>query len=99
MDVMLISALRRRWHTGIGLATVHMLPWPYAVAILATTAAFLGYRLLAERARRSTLTTLVQRSPAGTTMFMDAGPGGPAMWVHVGDRDPHEPSAGGPGER
>jgi hypothetical protein len=84
---------------GIGLATMHALPWPYVAATLAVTAAFLGYRLLAERARRSTLTALVQRSPAGTTMFMDAGPGGPAMWVQVGTHTPDAPSAGGPGER
>ena len=47
-DVKLISVLRRRWHTGAGLATVHMLPWPYAVAMLVVAAAFLGYRLLAD---------------------------------------------------
>ena len=43
------------------------------------------YRLLAERARRKTLLDLVSHAPTGTIVVMEKGPGGPAMWVRVGD--------------
>jgi len=33
--VRLISVLRRRWHTGIGLAAADMLPWPGPAVIAA----------------------------------------------------------------
>ncbi len=64
-----------------GAAAVHVLAWPYTVALLAVRAAF---RLLAERARRKTLVDLVSHAPAGTIVVMEKGPGGPAMWVRVG---------------
>jgi hypothetical protein len=59
-----------------------VLAWPYAAAVLAVTAT---YRLLAERARRKTLVDLVSRAPGGTIVVMEKGPGGPAMWIKVGD--------------
>jgi len=65
-----------------GAATVHILAWPYTAVVLAAAAVF---RLLAERARRRTLVDLVSRSPADTIVIMEKGPGGPAMWVRVGD--------------
>ena len=70
-------------------AAAHVLAWPYTAAVLAAT---VGYRLLAERARRKTLVALVTRAPAGTIAIMDSGPGGPAMWLRVGD-GPKPPTA------
>ena len=68
--------------SGAGAAAVHMLAWPYIAAVLAATAI---YRLLAERARRKTVVDVVSHAPAGTIVVMERGPGGPAMWVKVGD--------------
>jgi hypothetical protein len=68
---------------SVGGAAVHTLAWPYTVVVLAATAV---YRLLAERARRKTLMDLMSHAPAGTIVVMEKGPGGPAMWVRVGDR-------------
>jgi hypothetical protein len=73
-----------------GAAAVHVLAWPYTAMTLAVAAAF---RLLAERARRKTLVDLVSQAPAGTIVVMGKGPGGPAMWVRVGD-GPRFPSRG-----
>jgi hypothetical protein len=64
------------------LTAVHVLAWPYTAAMLVLAA---GYRLLAERARRKTIVDLVTHAPGGTIVIMDGGPGGPAMWVRVGD--------------
>jgi hypothetical protein len=84
-DLLIMTGLTAgRWAvTSAGAAAVHVLAWQYTAAILAVTAA---YRLLAERARRKTLVDLVSRAPAGTIVVMEKGPGGPAMWVRVGDR-------------
>jgi hypothetical protein len=71
-----------------GASAVHVLAWPYSAAVLAVTAA---YRLLAERARRRTLVELVSRAPAGTIVVMEKGPGGPAMWIKVGDGNQFPP--------
>jgi hypothetical protein len=67
---------------GTGAAAVHLLAWPYTAVILAAAVA---YRLLAEQARRKTLVDLISHAPAGTIVVMERGPGGPAMWVRVGD--------------
>jgi hypothetical protein len=77
--------------TGI-VAVAHILAWPYTAAVLAATVL---YRLLAEWMRRKTLVELVTRAPGGTIVVMESGPGGPAMWVRVGDapRSPPIPSA------
>jgi hypothetical protein len=70
----------------VGLAAgFHLLGWPCVVAVLAVAAAVHGYRLLAERTRRRTVLELVTQAPAGTVVMMDGGPGGPALWVGVGD--------------
>jgi hypothetical protein len=71
-----------RWAVAsAGAATVHVLAWPYAAAILAVTAV---YRLLAERERRKTLVDVVSHAAAGTIVVMEKGPGGPAVWIRVG---------------
>jgi hypothetical protein len=67
---------------GAGTAALHAVTWPYSVAVLAVTAL---YRLSAERERRKTLIDLVTSAPANTVVIMDKGPGGPAVWVRVGD--------------
>ncbi len=80
-----------RWAVAsAGATAVHILAWPYTAAILAATAV---YRLLAERVRRKTLVDLVSRAPAGTIVVMEKGPGGPAMWVRVGDGPQFPPRA------
>jgi hypothetical protein len=75
---------------GAGATAVHVLAWPYTAVVLAVTAV---YRLLAERARRKTLVDLVSHAPAGTIVVMERGPGGPAMWVKVGDGPQFPPRA------
>jgi hypothetical protein len=97
--VIIPSVVRwRGYRLGIGVITMHVLPWPYTLVATAAAGAFLGYRLLAERARRQTVIALVERSPSGTVVFLEAGPGGPAMWVQVG-AFPRPSSRGGRGER
>jgi hypothetical protein len=83
-DLLIMTGLTaHRWAVAsAGAAAVHVLAWPYTAAVLAVTAV---YRLLAERARRKTLVDLVSSAPAGTIVVMEKGPGGPAMWVRVGD--------------
>ncbi len=73
-----------------GATAVHVLTWPYSAAVLAATAV---YRLLAERARRKTLVELVTHAPTGTIVVMEKGPGGPAMWIRVGDGPQFPPRA------
>lgn len=51
----------------------------------AVAAAVAGYRLLAEWQRRKTLLALASQARAGTVVLVDKGPGGPAMWLKVGD--------------
>jgi hypothetical protein len=90
VDVRLISMTRfvvGRWtlaSTGVA-AVAHALAWPYAVVVL-VAATF--YRLIAEQSRRKTLVELVRCSPPGTIVIMERGPGGPAMWLRVGDGPP-----------
>ena len=66
---------------GIEALALHLLTLRYG----AVAAAVAGYRLLAERQRRKTLLALVSQAPAGTVVLVDKGPGGPAMWLTVGD--------------
>jgi hypothetical protein len=91
-DLLVMTGLTvGRWAVAsAGAAAVHILAWPYTAAVLAATAV---YRLLAERARRKTLVDLVSRAPAGTIVVMEKGPGGPAMWVRVGDGPQFPPRA------
>jgi hypothetical protein len=71
------------------MAAGHVLGWAYAVAALVAVAIVLGFRLLAERARRRTLVALVTHSPTGTVVILEEGPGGPAMYLRVGDGPHH----------
>ena len=66
---------------GTEALALHLLTLRYG----AVAAAVAGYRLLAERQRRKTLLALVSQAPAGTVVLVDKGPGGPAMWLTVGD--------------
>lgn len=91
-DLLVMARWAINWPTvvGAGAAAVHMLAWPYTAVVLAATAV---YRLLAERVRRKTLIDLVSHAPAGTIVVMERGPGGPAMWVKVGDGPQFPPRA------
>ncbi len=83
---MMHSVAGQRSVTRAGLvAVVHFLAWPYAVVAIFAAVIVLGYRLLAERVRRRTLIDLVTRAPSGTIVIMESGPGGPAVWIRVGD--------------
>jgi hypothetical protein len=88
---MAILTVGRLAVVSAGAMAVHVLAWPYTAAALAATAV---YRLLAEQARRKTLVDLVSRAPAGTIVVMEKGPGGPAMWVKVGDGRVSPPTRG-----
>ena len=72
-----------RWAVAsAGAAAVHVLAGPYTDAAVAVTAV---YRLPAELARGKMLVDLVTRPPAGTIVVVEKAPGGPGMWVRVGD--------------
>jgi hypothetical protein len=67
--------------SGAKALALHLLTLRYG----AVAAAVAGYRLLAERQRRKTLLALASQAPVGTVVLVDKGPGGPAMWLTVGD--------------
>lgn len=79
------TAPHRGWLEGATLSAVHVLSWPGACAVIVTVFGILVYRLLAERARRKTLEATYRYAPAKTVVVQDAGPGGPAMWIWVGE--------------
>jgi hypothetical protein len=74
-------------------AAAHLLTWPCAAVLFSVVALGFCYRLLAERVRRKTLVELVTRAPAGTEVIMKSGPGGPAVWVSIGDKPQQLPSS------
>jgi hypothetical protein len=76
---------------SVGVAEAHVLAWPYTAVVIAVAAV---YRLVAEQARRKTLVELLSRAPTGTIVVMEKGPGGPAMWVKVGDGPQFPPPRG-----
>jgi hypothetical protein len=49
------------------------------------------YRLLAERERRRTLEATYRYAPPGTVVVQGEGPGGPPMWIRVGEGQRAEP--------
>jgi len=53
--------------------------------MIVITFGLLLFRLLVERGRRKTIRVIACEAPAGTVVAMGEGPGGPAMWVRVGD--------------
>jgi hypothetical protein len=84
------------WGSLLAAITDHALTWPQAVVALGVLLALLTYRLLTERARRKTLTELVERSPQGTIVLQERGAGGPAMRIKVGESPGPIPRDGGP---
>jgi hypothetical protein len=91
-DLLIMIRLTVGWPAvaSAGAVAVHVLAWPYTAVVLA---AAVVYRLLAERARRKTLVDLVSHAPAGTIVVMEKGPGGPAMWLRIGDGPRFSPRA------
>ena len=73
------------WGSLLAALADHGLTWPQAAVVLGILGAWLIYRLLTERARRKTLTELVERAPKGTVVLQARGAGGPAMRVQVGE--------------
>ena len=73
------------------LVAVHVASWPGACAVMVTIFGFLAYRLLAERGRRRTLEATYRYAPAGTAVVQGDGPGGPPMWIWVGEGVRPEP--------
>lgn len=53
--------------------------------MIVITFGLLLFRLLAERGRRKTIHVIARDAPAGTVVALGQGPGGPAMWIRVGD--------------
>ena len=79
------SAPRTGWWVHVALTLARAASWPMAGALAVSVLAQLTFRLLAERARRRTLIELLDHAPGGSVVFQEAGPGGPTMWVWVGD--------------
>jgi hypothetical protein len=70
---------------GTGLLA-HAGLWPVASAMVAVLFTLLGYRVAAEQSRRRTVIEVCTYAPSGTVIVQEAGPGGPAMWVWIGNR-------------
>jgi len=83
------------WGSFLAVITDHALTWPQAAAALGVLCLLLTYRLLTERARRKTLTELIERSPKGTIVLQERGAGGPAMQIKVGENPGQIPRDGG----
>jgi hypothetical protein len=77
------------WTGRLALLAAHAASWWTALAVAGVVLASLVFRLLAERSRRKTLEAAF-RAPARTLVIMDKGPGGPAMWVWVGENQSSE---------
>jgi hypothetical protein len=90
----LSDARHQGWaELGTGLVA-HAASWPVACMMVAALLALLGYRLAAEKARRRTLTEACAYAPTGTVIVQKSGPGGPAMWVWIGDGQRPGPQQG-----
>ena len=72
------------WPGRAALLAVHAVSWWMAIVVAGVVLAGLAFRLLAERGRRKTLEA-VFRAPAHTVVILGKGPGGPPMWVRVGE--------------
>ncbi len=68
-------------------AASHLTWWQGLLVLLAGVAARILIRHQAERSRRLTLQMLVGKSPPGTVVTQEKGPGGPALTVWIGTRD------------
>ena len=76
------------------MVAAYMIIRPPAPAVVITITALLAYRLLAERCRRYTLIAVLDHAPSGTVVQLDAGPGGPAMRMTVGEGPRQLPQGG-----
>lgn len=85
------TALHRGWPVGAVLSAGHVLSWPGACAVIVTVFGILVYRLLAERARRKTLEATYRFAPGKTVVVQDVGPGGPPMWIWIGEGERPQP--------
>jgi hypothetical protein len=63
----------------------HVVSWWEACAVIVVWFGTLVYRLLAERERRKTLEATYRYAARGTVVVQGEGPGGPPMWIRVGD--------------
>jgi hypothetical protein len=81
----------RGWVERAAPVVAHVVSWWVAAAVLLVTFGILTYRLLAERARRKTLEATYRYAPAGTVVVQGEGPGGPPMWIRVGEGQRPEP--------
>lgn len=63
----------------------HAVSWTTVGAVLASLMLMGVFRLLAEWQRRTTLVALMRHAPGGTVVIQQKGPGGPPLWVWVGD--------------
>jgi hypothetical protein len=77
---------------GPVLLMTHVVSWPAGCLVSVVTFGFLIYRLLAERERRKTLEAAYRHAPAGTVVVQGDGPGGPPMWIRVGEGQRPEPA-------
>ena len=89
----------RGWVERAAPIVAHAVSWWAAGAVIVVTFGILAYRLLAERARRKTLETTYRYAPAGTVLIQGEGPGGPAMWIEVGEGPRPEQTMAVNGER
>jgi hypothetical protein len=79
------------WAAGLA---GHPAPWPAAFLLLAGLLVVLRYRRTAERERRETLIAAYRYAPGNTVLAQAGGPGGPAVWIRVGDgQRPTPPTA------
>lgn len=60
-------------------------PWIAFGLVVATGVSVSTYCVCAERVRQRTLIALVREAPNGTVVAQKGGPGGPEMWVQVGE--------------
>jgi hypothetical protein len=60
-------------------------PWIAFGLVVVTGIAVAAYCVCAERVRRKTLIDLLSAAPHGTVIAQKGGPGGPEMWVQVGE--------------
>lgn len=70
---------------GPMLFLAHVVPWWEVCAPIVVSVGVLIYRLLAEGGRRKTLETTYRHAPGGTVVVLGEGPGGPLMWIRVGE--------------
>lgn len=83
----------RGWTERFAMIVAHLASWWGACVVIVVIFGILLYRLLAERERRKTLEVTYLYAPANTVVVQEEGPGGPPMWIRVGDGPRPEPSA------